>query len=141
MKNILVATAALLVAAGAANAQPLRGAAMFEQLDADNDGKITKAEMSAGRERMFKRLDKNGDGAVDEAEVEQARQMIKDRAATAEVRLSGQWRRMDKDGDGKVSAAEFQARSVMFDLADRNGDGTITENEIDFMRGLFGKAG
>jgi Ca2+-binding EF-hand superfamily protein len=141
MKSIIFATAALLAVAGAAHAQPLRGAAMFERLDADKDGKITKAEMSAGRERMFKRLDRNGDGVIDENEVEQARRVIEDRAASAEARLSGQWRRMDKDADGKVSAAEFQARSAMFELADRNGDGVVTKDEIDFMRGLSGRAG
>jgi Ca2+-binding EF-hand superfamily protein len=139
--SVALATMVLATAAFAANAQPLSGAGMLDRLDADHDGKITREESAAARERMFKRLDRNGDGAVDETEVEQARQMIKDRAATAEARLSNQWRRMDKDGDGKVSAAEFQSRSVMFDLADRNGDGTITENEVDFMRGLFGRAG
>lgn len=141
MRTVLIAVGALLAAAAAANAQPVRGAAMFERMDANHDGKITKEESLAARERMFKRLDKNGDGSVDEAEIQTARQAIKDRAATAEARLSNQWRRMDKDGDGKVSAAEFQSRAVMFDLADRNSDGTITEDEIDFMRGLFGRNG
>jgi Ca2+-binding EF-hand superfamily protein len=141
MKSIIFATAALLAVAGVVHAQPLRGAAMFERLDADNDGKITKAEMSAGRERMFKRLDRNGDGVIDENEIEKARQAIEDRAAGAEARLSGQWRRMDRDRDGKVSVAEFQARSAMFELADRNSDGVVTKDEIDFMRDLSGRAG
>lgn len=141
MKNIFVATAALLVVAGAAQAQPLRGAAMFERLDADKDGKITKAEMSAGRERMFKRLDRNRDGVIDETEIERARRMIEDRAAGAEARLSGQWSSMDSDGDGRVSAAEFQSRSAMFELADRNSDGVVTRDEIDFLRRASGRPG
>jgi Ca2+-binding EF-hand superfamily protein len=141
MKKIFVSAAALLVAIGAASAQPSRRAGMLERLDANHDGKITREESAAARERMFKRLDRNADGAVDSQEIEQARQAIKDRAATAEARMSGQWRRMDKDGDGKVSAAEFQSRAVFFDLADRNSDGTITGNEIDFMRGLFRREG
>ena len=29
----------------------------------------------------------------------------------------------------------------MFDLADRNGDGVVTTEEIDFLRGLIGRAG
>lgn len=143
MKTASVALATMVLAAAtlAAHAQPFSGAGMLDRLDADHDGKITREESAAAREGMFKRLDRNGDGSVDEAEVEQARQMIKDRAVMMEKRLSTRWQRMDKDGDGKVSAAEFQDRSVLFDLADRNGDGTITENEIEFMRGLFGRAG
>jgi Ca2+-binding EF-hand superfamily protein len=139
MKTIFVAAAALLVVAGAAQAQPSRSAAMFERLDADKNGKITKAEMSAGRERMFKRLDRNRDGVIDEVEIEKARRAIEDRAAGAEARLSGQWQR--KDGDGKVSAAEFQSRSAMFELADRNGDGVVSKDEVDVVRGLFGREG
>jgi Ca2+-binding EF-hand superfamily protein len=141
MKTILIAAAALFAATASAGAQPMRGAAMLDRLDANHDGKITREESVAARERMFKRLDKNSDGAVDEAEIEVARRAIKDRAASAEAHMSARWRRMDKDGDGKVSSAEFQSRAVLFDLADRNGDGTITENEIDFMRDLFGRAG
>jgi len=131
----------LAMAAPAAIAQPLAGAGILGQLDVDHDGKITKQETVDARERLFVRLDSNGDGVVDQDEVEQARQAILDRAAIAEARLSNQWKRMDKDRDGKVSAAEFQARTVMFDLADRNGDGVVTTEEIDFLRGLIGRAG
>ena len=136
-----LATMLLAVAASAAIAQPLAGAGILGQLDIDHDGKITRQESVAARERLFVRLDSNGDGVVDQDEVEQARQAIIDRASMAEARLSNQWKRMDKDRDGKVSAAEFQARTVMFDLADRNGDGVVTTDEIDFLRGLIGRAG
>ena len=136
-----LATMLLAVAAPAAIAQPLAGAGILDQLDIDHDGKITRQESAAARERLFVRLDSNGDGVVDQDEVEQARQAIIDRASMAEARLSNQWKRMDKDRDGKVSAAEFQARTVMFDLADRDGDGVVTTEEIDFLRGLIGRAG
>jgi len=139
--NAALATILLAVAAPAAIAQPLGGGGILGQLDIDHDGKITRQESTEARERLFVRLDSNGDGVVDQVEVEQARQAILDRAAMAEARLSNQWKRMDKDRDGKVSAAEFQARTVMFDLADRNGDGVVTTEEIDFLRGLVGRAG
>jgi hypothetical protein len=143
MKTATAALATILVAvvAPAAIAQPLAGGGILGQLDVDRDGKITRQESAEARERLFVRLDSNGDGVVDQDEVEQARQAILDRAAMAEARLSNQWKRMDKDRDGKVSAAEFQARTVMFDLADRNGDGVVTTEEIDFLRGLVGRAG
>jgi len=136
-----LATMLLAVAAPAAIAQPLAGGSILGQVDIDHDGKITRQESAEARERLFVRLDSNGDGVVDQDEVEQARQAIIDRAAMAEARLSNQWKRMDKDRDGKVSAAEFQARTVMFDLADRDGDGVVTTEEIDFLRGLIGQAG
>lgn len=136
-----LATMLLAMAAPPAIAQPLAGAGILGQLDIDHDGKITRQESVAARERLFVRLDSNGDGVVDQDEVEQARQAIIDRASMAEARLSNQWKRMDKDRDGKVSAAEFQSRTVMFDLADRNGDGVVTTEEIDFLRGLIGRAG
>jgi Ca2+-binding EF-hand superfamily protein len=139
--SVALATLVLAVAMPAANAQPLEGHGLLARLDTNQDGKITRDEGEAARERMFKRLDRNADGVIDEVEVERARQAIVDRAAMMEARLSRQWQRMDKDRDGKVSAVEFQARFVIFDLADRNGDGAVTEDEIEFLRGLFGRAG
>lgn len=139
--TVALATMFLVVAVPATIAQPLGGASLLGQLDIDHDGKITRQESLEARERLFVRLDSNGDGVVDQDEVEEARQAIIDRASMAEARLSNQWKRMDKDRDGKVSAAEFQARTVMFDLADRDGDGVVTTGEIDFLRGLIGRAG
>ena len=114
---------------------------MLDKLDVNHDGQITREESAAARELMFKRLDVNADGTIDAQEVEQAREMIKDRASAAEARLSNQWKRMDKDGDGKVSSAEFRSRMVIFELADRNGDGTVTATELDFIRSVIGRAG
>jgi len=139
--SVALATMVLAAASAAAYAQPLSKATLLGQLDADQDGKITRQETAAARERLFERLDGNGDGMVDETEVKAARQAVIDRATVAEARLSNQWKRMDKDGDGKVSAAEFQARSLVFELADRNGDGVVTGDEIKFLRGLIERAG
>ena len=143
MKTASAALAAMVLAMtmSAANAQPFYGPGLLARLDVNKDGQITKEESAAAREQMFERLDKNHDGAVDEAEIEKARQMINDRAAMMEKRLSTQWQRMDKDGDGKVSAAEFQSRAVLFELVDRNSDGVVTKDEIDLLRGIFGRAG
>jgi Ca2+-binding EF-hand superfamily protein len=139
--SVALATMVLATAMSAAHAQPFSGPGLLARVDTNKDGQITREESAAARERMFRRLDKNKDGLIDEPEIEKARQAIVDRAAMMEKRLSSRWQRMDSDGDGKVSAAEFQARSAMFELADRNGDGVVSKDEIDFMRGLFGREG
>jgi Ca2+-binding EF-hand superfamily protein len=147
MKTAHVALATMVLAAtvSAGNAQPASGISFGQgpmaRLDTDKDGEITREEAETARKHFFARLDRNGDGSIDGAEIETARQAIADRATMMEARLSARWRRMDKDGDGKVSTAEFQSRPVIFELADRDGDGVVTEDEIDFMRGLFGRAG
>ena len=45
------------------------GGHMFDQIDADKDGKITKAEFTAAGDRMFQQLDKNGDGVIERDEL------------------------------------------------------------------------
>ena len=143
MKTASVAFATMVLAAATitADAQPFSGVGLMGRIDANQDGQITREEAATARERLFERLDKNGDGLVEEAEIDVARQAIIDRATMMEARLSIHWQRLDKDGDGKVSAAEFQSPAALFDLADRNGDGTVGKDEIDFLRGLFGRDG
>ncbi|MEP9386876.1 EF-hand domain-containing protein [Mesorhizobium sp. KR9-304] len=143
MKTASVAFATMVLAAATitAAAQPFQGLGPMGRIDANQDGQITKEEAAAARARLFTRLDKNGDGLVEEAEIDVARQAIIDRATMMEARLSLQWQRLDKDGDGKVSAAEFQSHAMFFDLADRNGDGTVGKDEIELLRGLFGRDG
>jgi Ca2+-binding EF-hand superfamily protein len=143
MKTASVAFATMVLAAATitADAQPFSGLGQMGRIDANQDGQITKEEAAAARARLFTRLDKNGDGLVEEAEIDVARQAIIDRATMMEAWLSIQWQRMDKDGDGKASEAEFRSQSIIFELADRNGDGVITAEEIDFVRTLFDRAG
>jgi Ca2+-binding EF-hand superfamily protein len=75
----------------------------FERLDADKDGKITKAEYEAARAGEFKAADKNGDGSVSKEEFaaygDQRRTDFVDRM----------FARLDKNSDGKLDAAELAA--------------------------------
>lgn len=52
-----------------------RAQRMLDRLDANDDGQLTLAELSAreGRGRMFERFDANDDGAISQAEFEEAR--------------------------------------------------------------------
>lgn len=105
--------------------------------DADRDGKISVAELDAHRQamkaRMFQKADKNGDGALDANEVGPKR-----------------WEHLkvaDADGNGSVTAAEIQTarqsgvlrggahqgheRGKWLARLDKNGDGTVTQDECD----------
>ncbi|AZO67273.1 MULTISPECIES: EF-hand domain-containing protein [unclassified Mesorhizobium] len=132
---LLMGLVPLSAAHGQGNDTP--GKRILQRLDTNGDGAISRDEMLAARERMFTKLDRNGDGVIGEKEIEGARDAIIDRADAAQARLGNRWRRMDTNGDGKVSEVEFRNRMPLFDLADRNGDGTLSADEIAAVRKLF----
>jgi Ca2+-binding EF-hand superfamily protein len=77
----------------------------FTNMDANNDGVVTKDELSAG-------LAKRTGNAPPAAMVDAAFRMI------------------DTDGDGKATAAEAEAAAgKQFDAWDTNKDGTLTPEE------------
>lgn len=86
---------------------------------------------------MFERLDANGDGNLDAGEIDALRDAIMDRAVAMQARLGSQLRRMDANGDGTVSAEEFRTRTLLFDLADRDGDGKLSPAEFAVIRSLL----
>ena len=99
MKKSLLITSALggmIFAGGVALAAP-QGKAM--RADANADGNVTKAELTASLEKRFAELDKNGDGKVTQEERDAARQ----------ARFDKHFAEMDKDGNGQISKAEMQA--------------------------------
>ena len=69
-------------------------AKMFEQRDADKDGKLSGDEIPERMRENVSRVDENGDGAIDKSEMEKAMAKMGDRA--------GQMRggKGDKDGAG-----------------------------------------
>ncbi|MBB4640665.1 EF-hand domain-containing protein [Rhizorhapis suberifaciens] len=67
--------------------------------DANGDGNITRAELSASLEKRFAQFDKNGDGKVTQEE----------RDASRQARFDKHFAAMDKDNNGQISKAEMQA--------------------------------
>lgn len=131
-KPLLLASAALLgiAAASPAFAQGAgpgpRGTrmidAMFAKVDANKDGKITKAEIDTYRLAQFKAADKNNDGYLEGEEI---------RIFVANRRFS----MLDKNGDGKISAEEFGARRAdRFKELDKNKDGFLSPEELQAAR-------
>lgn len=135
MKNtaIMAGVAALLLSSSMAIAHP----GGMSGLDADDDGNITRAELSANLDARFEKLDTNGDGQISDAELDAAR----------DLRKSEKFARFDTDGDGSISKDEKKAvralrdetrtkhdgdrRAAFRDMLDTNGDGVITKAELE----------
>ena len=93
---------------------------MFSQMDADKDGKITRAEIEAHHKARAAEIDADKDGKVTAAELRTW--MDKQR----EKRLGERLAQLDRDGDGAVSVQEFEDGGVWRAARmDRNGDGVI----------------
>ena len=69
-------------------------ARMFEQRDADKDGKLTGDEIPERIQQNVSRVDENGDGAIDMSEMEKAMVKLGERAGKKRGAKS------DKDGAG-----------------------------------------
>ena len=111
---------------------------MFEAFDLNADGKITRAEIEAGREARFAASDANGDGQLSEAELRAA--MQKRAAERANRRVDRIMQRSDKDKDGAISLAEFgetprHRGGKMFERLDKDGDGAVTRAEAEAAKG------
>ena len=97
---------------------------VLAKVDADKDGKISKAEFDTESAGLFKRLDKNADGKIASDEV----------PARHWGRSGGMLGRADTDKDGKITKAEFTAAGdKMFQRLDANGDGVISGDEMPVM--------
>ena len=100
-KTMILATVAALgtgLIVGAAVAQGMAGGKMFQKLDTDRSGTVSRAEVRAGQGRMFARLDTDGDGTISRQEFQ----------AMANRRFA----KFDLDGDGEISLEEVaQAKS------------------------------
>ena len=107
----------------------------FETLDADKDGKVTKAEITAALTAQVTAADANSDGklSVDEiAALQTAR--VTERANDRATRMVAE---LDVDGDGMLTVSELTVRPMpdrMFDRLDTDGDDAISQAEVDAMR-------
>lgn len=108
------------VASVPAFAQMDRAASLFDTADANHDGKISKAEFLAARDKSFDKRDTNHDGVISASD-----------ATGADSDRATRWlARSDSNGDGKVSRAELHASPTrFFDRADANGDGVVDKAE------------
>lgn len=131
---ILAGTGMQGVAQGMADAMAGKGARpSFTELDADGDGKLTRAEMENHRKARFAAADTDGDGKLSRAELDA--RMAERQAEMREKMLDRMigWR--DVDGDGSLSAEELQRGDGMrmFSRMDRDRDGSVSAEEFEKM--------
>lgn len=138
MKTLILSTAALATVADGGIAIAQGGGRMappstkaeataqvaerFAMLDADKNGQVTEAEMTAHREaRMAKRAE---------------RMAAKGKEMPDRPMRGGKiGKRADTNGDGQLSLAEMTAQAMTrFDRMDANKDGTIDAAERSAMR-------
>jgi Ca2+-binding EF-hand superfamily protein len=104
----------------------------FAAMDADKDGKVTKAEIEAFKAVRFAQADANKDGSLSPEEMSAAHDsMMAQHKADREAKM---FKRMDKDGNGLISQDEMPSppnADKMFDRMDTDGDGAISQAELD----------
>jgi len=98
---------------------------MFQEFDADGDGKVTKSELDTARMSRFSDADSDGSSSLNLDEFQGLWQNF------MRSRMVDKFQMLDDDGDGQVSEREF---SKPFNMAlrymDRNDDGAISMKEI-----------
>lgn len=113
----------------------------FKILDRDDDGKLTKDELGADFEGLLETADANEDKLIDKDEWATGRKPAEEeiREERRDAMRGGIMERLDTDGDGKISKEEAPDRlKDNFDALDKNGDGFLTEDELQAMRGQRG---
>ena len=117
-----------------------RAELIFEELDADGDGQVTKAEIEAHRINRFTTADADGDGFLTRDEILQS-QEVKERAEKRADRLID---RFDQNDDGKLSAEETtppeDRLARRFERLDRDGNGSVSEEEFEAAANRFRKS-
>jgi Ca2+-binding EF-hand superfamily protein len=130
--GILAACSLALCAAPAAFAEHDAADKHFKLMDANGDGKITRAEHATGAKKMFEQIDANRDGTVTASEMDAAMAKQGAKPASDDKSSAEKIAVIDKNKDGKLTAAEHATGSEeMFDKMDTNRDGSISKQECD----------
>ncbi|HUT51690.1 MAG TPA: hypothetical protein VM325_20365 [Alphaproteobacteria bacterium] len=106
---LAIAAAALPVAASAetpASRKDQRVTRIFDRLDLNKDGKITRAELKQYREAQFKAADADGNGAINSIEMAA---FVKARMSE---RVNARFAALDTDKNGKITLDEMRNRKA-----------------------------
>ena len=105
----------------------------FENLDINNDGKISIKEIEKQRDFMVQSMDLNGDKMVSTQE------LIKQHAKRADFFAKRMIKKLDSNDDGSLSFSELKKSQQwklerMFYRLDKNNDGFISKEEAQTSR-------
>ena len=104
---------------------------LFKTVDADADGKVTEAELTAHRAAMFTAADTNSDGMLSTEEL--SAQHLARLAETLADHSARMIERMDNNGNGSLSADEMDEGPIeeRFAMIDTDNDGAISQTEVE----------
>ena len=145
MSNKLKYSVAVLLAitiGSTAIAQTPRGLKMlgmsdFEDLDINNDRKVSKEEIRERREIAVQSMDLNGDKKLS------AEELMQQHTKRAQLSVNRMIKELDSNGDGSLSFAELKKsrhlRNLgrMFDRLDNDNDGYISKDEVQRVKNLL----
>jgi Ca2+-binding EF-hand superfamily protein len=103
------------------------GLQFLHKADANADGDITRQELRNFRSRAFPRADRDGDGFISLKDVpSRYHDRAKDKLENSKVIAA-----FDANDDRQVSRSEFEeGPTLVFDHADADKDGTVTQSEL-----------
>ncbi|NNF76833.1 MAG: hypothetical protein HKN05_02280 [Rhizobiales bacterium] len=133
-RNVIIAVAAITAVSGvavSANAvsKHWAGGMMMRHMDANGDGKVTKAEIMPHLTKRFDRVDADKDGKVTKAEVgEHVRKRV-------ERRIGHVFGQFDANEDGIMTKAELESQvDKHFARLDTDKNGEVNREEIGAFR-------
>lgn len=142
---IVAAMIAPVVAAASAHAQDRQLAAaermvardavdQLRRADLNQDGAISRAEVTQFRTTQWRRLDRNGDGVFYSDDLPAFA-----RGKWNSERLAAMRAQFDGNRDGRITRQEFvEGPTVAFDLGDANHDGLLTQAEMRALQATYG---
>ena len=94
---------------------------IFDEVDADGDGSVTREEIDAYRTAKVSQADKSGDGALS---IEEFDTLFREFTRPHMVDV---FQDLDANGDGTIDSGELDARLArIVQRLDRDGDGALT---------------
>jgi hypothetical protein len=104
----------------------------IQRMDKNNDGQISRDEWSRKPE-IFNRLDADANGILTREELSATANQIRNRSGKRDASRK-MAEKLDKNNDGQISRDEWPRKEKAFDLLDANKDGVISSEELQQAR-------